>query len=339
MSMTDHVLRRSKRLASRRFSPYTSGTNDQTEKQKAEAVELGVELSLFLAEAITYIKPKVGVAGVYDQPGGNSIQCHELITQDFAFLVKSLGRIVSYLKNGGVVKSCSFEKWFPKKLGESLRSAKHVSGTDGFPRETIKSKALPLWTSLFEAKPKRINPQSSLTSFPKLHPEPSSMTSTDISIISTNMESLWVTSCVLHDNESVIYSPCEFVFLLRTKISKEKQKEEAVRVGVEFSLFVAEAMFMLSDDVRSTLWFGRWLLSHACNHTRKQDLDDPVMGRLFCVFEYVFETYIKNKNGVYHETHKPIQWKRLVTFRQDFADGVREPRAEEARGQVEVCQG
>lgn len=80
----------------------------------------------------------------------------------------------------------------------------------------------------------------------------------------------------------------------------EKQKEEAVRLGVEFSLLVAEAMFVLSDDIRSVLLFCFWLLKYA----EKSDYNGPVVRRVFLVIEYVFETYIKPKNGVYQDGGK-----------------------------------
>ncbi|CAH8382605.1 unnamed protein product [Eruca vesicaria subsp. sativa] len=67
-----------------------------------------------------------------------------------------------------------------------------------------------------------------------------------------------------------------------TSFTKEKQKEEVVKLGVELSLFVAETMFLLSDDIRSTL-------------------TGPVFGRLFRVVEYVFIAHIKPKNGIYHD--------------------------------------
>ncbi|XP_023633037.1 uncharacterized protein LOC17899873 isoform X1 [Capsella rubella] len=67
-----------------------------------------------------------------------------------------------------------------------------------------------------------------------------------------------------------------------------KQKEEAVRLGVELSLSVAEAMFLLSDVL------------------------------------YVFETYIKPKNGVYKHGGKSNQWELIVKSRKNFTFGIRE---------------
>ncbi|XP_010419346.1 PREDICTED: uncharacterized protein LOC104705051 [Camelina sativa] len=72
---------------------------------------------------------------------------------------------------------------------------------------------------------------------------------------------------------------------------KQEQKEEAVRLGVELSLFLAEAMFLLSNDIRSML--------------------------------YVFETYIKPKNGVYQDGGKSIQWDQFKLSSYYFAFGVR----------------
>ncbi|EFH67440.1 hypothetical protein ARALYDRAFT_314017 [Arabidopsis lyrata subsp. lyrata] len=58
------------------------------------------------------------------------------------------------------------------------------------------------------------------------------------------MESMSMTDRVVRNNKR----------LPQTDLNKEKekQKEETIRLGVELSLFVAEAMFILSDDLRST---------------------------------------------------------------------------------------
>ncbi|KAG7593954.1 hypothetical protein ISN45_Aa01g027380 [Arabidopsis thaliana x Arabidopsis arenosa] len=113
------------------------------------------------------------------------------------------------------------------------------------------------------------------------------------------------------------YSP----YTLGTDLNKEKekQKEEAIRLGVELSLFVAEAMFILSDDLRSTLHFCLCLL----NIAGKRDYDGPVVGRLVHVIQYVFETYIKPKNGVYNDDGLSIHFELIKTCPQHFNFGVR----------------
>ncbi|OAP15306.1 hypothetical protein AXX17_AT1G35540 [Arabidopsis thaliana] len=100
---------------------------------------------------------------------------------------------------------------------------------------------------------------------------------------------------------------------------KHKQKEEAVQLGVELSLFVAEAMFLLSDDIRSMLVFCFWLFKYA----GKRNFDGPVVGRVFYVIQYVFETYIKPKNGVYKDGGKSSQWEQFKTSSYHFSFGVR----------------
>ncbi|KAG7593975.1 hypothetical protein ISN45_Aa01g027560 [Arabidopsis thaliana x Arabidopsis arenosa] len=99
---------------------------------------------------------------------------------------------------------------------------------------------------------------------------------------------------------------------------KEKQKEEAIRLGVELSLFVVEAMFLLSDDLRSMLLFCFCLLTYA----GKKDYDGPVVGRLVRVIQYVFVTYIKPKNGVYHDDGLSIHVELMKTCPQHFNSGV-----------------
>ncbi|EFH67439.1 hypothetical protein ARALYDRAFT_891183 [Arabidopsis lyrata subsp. lyrata] len=66
------------------------------------------------------------------------------------------------------------------------------------------------------------------------------------------------------------YSILIYYFICRTDLNKEKEKpkEEAIQLGVELSLFVAEAMFLLSDDLRSTLHFCFNLPLEYCREER-----------------------------------------------------------------------
>ncbi|KAL9308365.1 hypothetical protein AtEden1_Chr1g0039201 [Arabidopsis thaliana] len=91
------------------------------------------------------------------------------------------------------------------------------------------------------------------------------MNSSDISIISEKMESMSINRVVRHNKKlpQSRYSPYSKETYLN--IEKEMKKDEAKRLGVEFSLFVAEAMFLLSDDLRSMLLFCLWLLKDAGN--------------------------------------------------------------------------
>ncbi|KAG7599285.1 hypothetical protein ISN44_As06g034730 [Arabidopsis suecica] len=146
--------------------------------------------------------------------------------------------------------------------------------------------------------------------------------SDDISIISKQMESMSMTARVRHvlrHNKRLQqsrYSP----YTIRTKEKeKEEQKEEAIQLGVDLSLFVAEAMFLLSDDIRSMLVFCFWLFKYA----GKRKFDGPVVGRVFYVIQYVFVTYIKPKNGVYKDGGKSIQWEQFKTSSYHFGFGVR----------------
>ncbi|XP_010480910.1 PREDICTED: uncharacterized protein LOC104759711 [Camelina sativa] len=147
------------------------------------------------------------------------------------------------------------------------------------------------------------------------------MTSSDISIISKQMDSMSMTDHVrvVRHNKRLPqsrYSP----YTLRTKLKeKEKQEEEAIRIGVKLSLFVAEAMFLLSDDIRSMLVFCFWLFKYA----GKRKFDGPVLGRVFHVIQYVFVTYIKPKNGVYQDGGKSIQWEQFKTSSYYFSLGIR----------------
>ncbi|AEE31725.1 hypothetical protein (DUF1184) [Arabidopsis thaliana] len=97
-----------------------------------------------------------------------------------------------------------------------------------------------------------------------------------------------MTDRVLRHNKRLLQESRYSPYTLGTKEKqKHKQKEEAVQLGVELSLFVAEAMFLLSDAY------------------------------------YVFETYIKPKNGVYKDGGKSSQWEQFKTFSYQFSFGVR----------------
>ncbi|XP_019091413.1 PREDICTED: uncharacterized protein LOC104742040 [Camelina sativa] len=178
MSMTDHVrvLRHNKRLPQSRYSPYTLRTK---EKQKEEAVRLGVELSLFVAEAMfllsddilfhviqyvfeTYIKPKNGV----HQDGGKSIQWEQFKTSSYYFSIgiRVLTRIVSVLEAGAFVKPSGLKHYNQEltKLEENFRSIKDVSEANGFAREAIESNIFHIWKSLFETTQDMISPNKAI---------------------------------------------------------------------------------------------------------------------------------------------------------------------------------
>ncbi|CDY25402.1 BnaA05g18820D [Brassica napus] len=114
--MTDLVIRHTKRLPQSRCSPFTNGTTDVTKEkeQKEEAARLGVELSLFMAEAM-------------------------FILSDDRRSMTGLAHIVSTLEIGCLVKPSVLEQYNQElqKLEENLR-------------EAIESEILPLWKSLFE---------------------------------------------------------------------------------------------------------------------------------------------------------------------------------------------
>ncbi|CAG7876945.1 unnamed protein product, partial [Brassica rapa] len=111
-----------------------------------------------------------------------------------------------------------------------------------------------------------------------------------------------------------------YLFIYRTTdVTKEKeQKEEAARLGVELSLFMAEAMFILSDDRRSMTYFCFFTLFKT-----KMDRRGPAVRRLYRVIQHVYATYIKPKNLVYIDGGKSTQSKLMGTFRQDFVSAIR----------------
>ncbi|XP_019094926.1 PREDICTED: uncharacterized protein LOC104757841 [Camelina sativa] len=108
------------------------------------------------------------------------------------------------------------------------------------------------------------------------------------------MESLSVTHRVVRHSKRLPqsrYSP----YAKDINLSNyEKQKEEAVRLGVDLSLSVAEAMFLLSDDMRSMLLFCLWLLKYAGN----KDINAPVVGRELDRFVLILRNRESSRGGV-----------------------------------------
>lgn len=133
--------------------------------------------------------------------------------------------------------------------------------------------------------------------------------------------SLWDFILFLRVRESLNpYFSYIYLFIYRTAdVTKEKdQKEEAVRLGVELSLCMAEAMFILSDDRRSMTYFCFFTLFKT-----KMDRRGPAVRRLYRVIQHVYTTYIKPKNLVYIDGGESTQSKLMGTFRQDFVSAIR----------------
>ncbi|KAL0743133.1 hypothetical protein Bca4012_084646 [Brassica carinata] len=103
-----------------------------------------------------------------------------------------------------------------------------------------------------------------------------------------------------------------------TAKEKEEQKEASVRLGVELSLFMAQAMFILSDDRSSMTHFCFWTLFKT-----KMDRRGPVLRRMYRVIQHVFATHIKPMNRVYTEGGKSSQSQLMGEFRQDFVSAIR----------------
>ncbi|CAA7043777.1 unnamed protein product [Microthlaspi erraticum] len=168
ISMTTHrVLRRNKTIPPARYSPYnnTTGTDSTKEKQKEEAVRLGVELSIFVAETMFVLSDDIRSMLVFCcyvfKYAGNKSYNGPVFGRypQVYFGTRSLGLIVSVLKKGGLVKSSFLVHYKQelKKLEEKLRSVKDVSEANGFAREAIESHIVHLWKSLFETAPEVIN--------------------------------------------------------------------------------------------------------------------------------------------------------------------------------------
>lgn len=82
---------------------------------------------------------------------------------------------------------------------------------------------------------------------------------------------------------------------------------------------MAEATFLLSDDINSAVSFGCWL----CKNVGNENYQGPVVGRLSCVFLHVFETYILPKMEAYGchagDDSSSKQWELITTSTQHFS--------------------
>ncbi|CAH2048189.1 unnamed protein product [Thlaspi arvense] len=100
--------------------------------------------------------------------------------------------------------------------------------------------------------------------------------------------------------------------------AKKKLEKEAVRLGVELSLYVAQSMFLLCDDIRSMLIFCFKLWRDA-----KNDLNpnSPVAERLLRLMHYIYLKDVKPRNGVYQNETTSVQLELAGTTWRNFEDG------------------
>ncbi|EOA33382.1 hypothetical protein CARUB_v10020308mg [Capsella rubella] len=96
---------------------------------------------------------------------------------------------------------------------------------------------------------------------------------------------------------------------------KEEMKEEVIRLGVELSLYVARSMFLLSDDIRTVLWF-------CCALWRCVMYHDRVLQRVLLVMNHVYSYGIKPKNAVFLNAGNSVHWDLVATAWDEFADGI-----------------
>ncbi|EFH70141.1 predicted protein [Arabidopsis lyrata subsp. lyrata] len=99
---------------------------------------------------------------------------------------------------------------------------------------------------------------------------------------------------------------------------KEKQKEEAIRLGVELSLFVAEAMFLLSDDLRSIFEYYNQEMKKLEEKLRSAKefseangfVRDEIKSNIFHLWKSLFETtpeVINPNKPILFELFRPVR--------------------------------
>ncbi|EOA35174.1 hypothetical protein CARUB_v10020319mg [Capsella rubella] len=114
-----------------------------------------------------------------------------------------------------------------------------------------------------------------------------------------------------------VYAP----FIVGKGYAEQKLREEAVQLGVELSLYVAECMFLLCDDVSSML---RFCFNVWRDAIRNRNRDSPVLERLVRVFYYVYLKDIKPMNGELRNGGESVQWRLITTTWSNFVDGIRD---------------
>ncbi|CAN7125875.1 unnamed protein product [Brassica rapa subsp. narinosa] len=341
---TSGVVRR--KPPSFRFYPYTSGASGKKD-MKDEVIRLGVEFSVSVAESMfllcddirtmlfisltlwkyvlpegnpvverlfllihyiysKHIKPKNGV--LYQNGEGKSAQWNLIKTtwNDFVCGIIVLNRLVLVLR----VKDCSYDdrlllsaiakyKQELKNLEGKLRSAKDVSEANGFARETIKSNIFPFWKSLFDEQGKEEIPREIKNRMLRELFKPLDGETRDIEIKSLPL-----------------HSP----YILGRNFAKQELKDEVVRLGVELSLYIAQAMFLLCDDIRSMLWLCYKLWRDAGQ--RYIYPNSLVLERVLRVIHYVYFKYIEPKNGVYRNGGLSVQIRLAIPTWENFDDVI-----------------
>ncbi|CAA7028953.1 unnamed protein product [Microthlaspi erraticum] len=339
------VIRRRRKAPLFRYYPYASGSRSEKEKMKKEVVQLGIELSVCVAESMfllcddirsmllfcyklweenseillggkllrvmhcVYSKDIKLKQRVYDQDGvGKGSYQWEFIRttwRDFTDGGIVLNELVDFIGSqdrssfddrllSSAIKK--YKQQVLKKLEDKLRSAKDVNG---FARETIAPDASFLWKSLFdeEATPRGVETRAFRDLFQPL--------------IDESRRPTWdMTS--FRDMIQPIHSP----YILGRDFAKEEMKEEVVQLGVELSLYVAQAMLVLCGDIRRVLRFCLKLWRDATRHQHRGKL---VPERLLRVMHFVYLKYIKPKNGVFkYSGNKSVQWDLVRTTGTDF---------------------
>ncbi|CAA7034885.1 unnamed protein product [Microthlaspi erraticum] len=243
------------------------------------------------------IKPKNG-------GDGKSVQWKfvRTIWNDFVCGIVVLHRLVLVLRR----KDCSFDdqllssaiakcKQELKSLEDKLRSAKDVSEANGFAREVIESSVSHFWKSLFDGREAtRVIRKRVLRDL--FEPISGKTWDTEIRALT-------------------LYSP----YILGKDFAKQELKNEAVRLGVGFSLHVAQLMFLLCDDIRSMLWFCYKLWRVV---KREWNPNSPVVERLLRVIHHVYLKDIKPRNGVYRNDGSSVKLRLAGTTLHYFQFGV-----------------
>ncbi|XP_056863822.1 uncharacterized protein LOC130511049 [Raphanus sativus] len=347
------VVRRQCNLS--RYDPYAVVTenNNKVDHMKEGVVQLGVELSLCVAESMfllcddrkimllfcfmicknsddpvserlirvmhhVYTNEIISKNRLHHQDKKicpNSVHCGVIgkAWEDFAYGLRFLHRLTKLFRTQRFpfrypllsnMDTADIKRHLIKKIEAKLRSSKDVSQANGFERETLEPTVSETWMSLFDEEAVQAK-------------------ATKIRLLCDLFQPVFGESW---QPEWGRFSELRPLYAIGEDFAKrEELREEAVRLGVELSLYAAESMFLVCDDIRSVLLFCErlWL---AVEKDLRQPHDSPVVERLLRVFHYIYSKHIKprNEGQVFRDRGTSVHWKLAMASFEDFHAGIRD---------------
>lgn len=247
-----------------------------------------------------------------------SVHCGVIgsVWEDFAYGLRFLHRLAKLLVRKhfpfshprlSTMDTVNIKRQLIKKVEDKLRCAKDASEANGFAREALEPTVSETWMSLFDEEAA----------------DAGEAKATKIRLLCDLFQPLFGESWQPEWGTPIDDSMLLPLYAIGEDFAKrEDLREEAVRLGVELSLYAAESMFLVCDDIRSVLLFCErlWL---AVAKDMRQPHDSPVIERLLRVFHYVYLKHIKPKNGgVFRDGGTSVHCRLAMASFEDFHGGI-----------------